>query len=46
MVINYIQLVYTAKAYYKGDGGTVEMINGDKLQVSRNRKGEFVKRFV
>lgn len=34
------------KAYYKGDGGTVEMINGDKLQVSRNRKGEFVKRFV
>ena len=34
------------KAYFKGDGGTVEMINGDKLQVSRNRKGEFVKRFV
>jgi len=34
------------KAYYKGDGGMVEMINDEKLQVSRNRRGEFVKRFV
>ncbi|MEX2484057.1 MAG: LytTR family DNA-binding domain-containing protein [Brumimicrobium sp.] len=34
------------KAYYKGDGGMVEMINDEKLQVSRNRRGGFVKRFV
>ena len=33
-------------AYYKGDGGEVETTDGKRLQVSRNRKAEFVKRFI
>jgi len=34
------------KGYVKGDGGLVEMANGEQLQLSRNRKNEFMKRFL
>lgn len=34
------------KGYVKGDGGLVEMTSGEHLQLSRNRKGEFMKRFL
>jgi two-component system, LytTR family, response regulator len=30
------------KSYQKGDGGTVELENGDKIEVSRRRKDEFI----
>lgn len=33
-------------AYFKTDGGTVEMIDGAKLKVSRYRKAEFLSRFM
>ncbi len=32
-------------AYYKGDGGTVEMVDGEKAKVSRYRKATFLERF-
>lgn len=32
--------------YHKGDGGFVEMIDGKQLAVSRNRKSDFMKRFI
>lgn len=34
------------KSYIKGDGGTVEMADGKQLQLSRNRKNEFLKKFI
>lgn len=34
------------KSYIKGDGGLVEMITGEQLQLSRNRKNDFLKRFL
>lgn len=34
------------KGYIKGDGGMAELVNGDQLQISRNRKNEFLKRFL
>ena len=38
--------LHHVKKYFKGDGGKVEMSDGITLQVSRQRKGAFVKRFV
>ncbi len=34
------------KSYIKGDGGFVEMTTGEQLQLSRNRKNDFLKRFL
>lgn len=34
------------KSYIKGDGGLVEMTTGEQLQLSRNRKNDFLKRFL
>ncbi len=34
------------KEYIKGEGGEVVMINEDRLDVSRRRKGQFVARFL
>lgn len=34
------------KGYIKGDGGLVEMTTGEQLPLSRNRKNEFLKRFL
>ncbi len=34
------------KEYRKGDGGSVIMKNGDELKVSRQRKADFVSRFL
>lgn len=34
------------KGYIKGDGGMAELVNGEQLQISRNRKTEFLKRFL
>lgn len=34
------------KGYIKGDGGMAELVNGEQLQISRNRKNEFLKRFL
>ena len=34
------------KGYIKGDGGAVEMTDGKNFQVSRNRKQDFLKRFI
>jgi len=34
------------KGYVRGDGGLVEMTSGERLQLSRNRKNEFIKRFL
>lgn len=32
--------------YLKGDGGMVEMTDGDQVAVSRKRKADFIKRFI
>lgn len=34
------------KSYIKGDGGFVELTTGTRLQLSRHRKKEFLKRFL
>lgn len=34
------------KGYIKGDGGKVEMTDGEFLQVSRHRKAQFIHRFM
>ncbi len=34
------------KGYVKGDGGFVEMINGERFQLSRNRKNDFLQKFL
>jgi len=34
------------KGYIKGDGGFVEMMTGERLQLSRNRKNDFLKKFL
>lgn len=34
------------KSYIKGDGGFVEMTTGEQLQLSRNRKNDFLKKFL
>ena len=34
------------KEYIKGEGGEVIMINEDRLDVSRRRKGQFIARFL
>ncbi len=34
------------KGYLKGDGGSVEMSDGKIFQVARNRKPDFLKRFI
>lgn len=33
-------------SYTKEHGGIVKLINGDEVQISRHRKGEFIKRFI
>ena len=33
------------KAYLKGDGGLIEMTDGESLKLSRHRKTEFMQRF-
>jgi two-component system, LytTR family, response regulator len=34
------------KGYIKGDGGTVEMTDGKQFQLARNRKQEFMEKFI
>ncbi len=34
------------KGYVKGDGGSVEMTDGKQLQLARNRKQEFMEKFI
>jgi len=33
------------KRYYKGDGGIVELLNGDKIPISRRRKEPFLEKY-
>lgn len=40
----YVINVFHLLRYSKGDGGTVELSNGKKLEVSRGRKREFLRR--
>lgn len=34
------------KGYLKGDGGSVEMVDGKLLQLARNRKQQFMEKFI
>ena len=39
---SYIVNIKYIKKYYKGDGGEIELINGQKLEVSRRKKQDFI----
>ncbi|HBS86878.1 MAG: hypothetical protein A2W91_12670 [Bacteroidetes bacterium GWF2_38_335] len=43
---SYIVNLKHIKKYYKGNGGEIEMVDGQILGVARNRKDDFLKQFV